>query len=242
MKKTNLKETAGLAIFAAIIIVMAAIPQVGYFKIPVLAFDLTLLFIPVLVGTTLYGRKGGLILGLVFGLSSLAVAFMRPATPFDLTFRNPLISVLPRVIFPLVYLFMLDISKKLDTFKLSIVTTIALIIIVTTFIITDMSFVFILFATILTLANVGFIFYCKKHPEKKLIYVLPTFISIIFHGLFVLSMIALFYSQTFIDTFQNQNVVYMVAFVLVSNSFLEAILSSLIIQLIMPAIKRGRDE
>lgn len=242
MKRENLRENLGITVFASIIVLMAAVPQIGFIKIPILAFDFTLLFVPVLVGTTLYGKKGGLILGLVFGLSSLAVAIFRPATPFDLTFRNPLVSVLPRVLFPMIYLFMIDASKKLDTFKLSILVNIILAILIATFIATDMSIAFIIFALILSAANIGFIVYCKKHPEQKLIYILPTFISIVFHGLMVLSMIGLFYNQTFIETFQSENVVYLIALVLVTNSCIEAVLSSLIIQLITPTIKRYRSE
>ncbi len=238
MKRENLRENLGITVIASIIVVMAAVPQIGYIKIPILAFDFTLLFVPVLLGSTLYGKKGGLILGLVFGLSSLAVAIFRPATPFDLTFRNPLVSVLPRVLFPMIYLFMLDVSKKLDTFKLSIVVNIILALLVVTFIATDMNIAFVIFALILSGANVGFIVYCKKNSEKKLEYILPTFISIVFHGLMVLSMIGLFYG----DVFQSENIVYVIALVLVTNSCIEAILSSLILQLITPTIKRYKSE
>lgn len=239
--KNDLRETTGLTIIAAIIVVLAAIPQLGYIRLPFLPFDITLLFVPVLVGSTLYGKKGALILGLVFGLSSMAVAFFRPASPFDLTFRNPLVSVLPRVIFPMVYLFILDIAKKLDTYKLSIIVSVVILILTASFIITDMNYSFVIFSMLLFAANIGFVIYCRQHRNKKMTYILPTFISVIFHGMFVLSMIGLFYGETFISTFQNDNIVYMIAIVLVTNSSLEAVSSSLIIQAIMPSIKAYRN-
>ncbi len=242
MTKANLRETLGITIIATIIIVMAAIPQIGYIRIPIFAFDLTLLFIPVLVGSTLFGKRGALILGLVFGLSSFAVAIFRPASPFDLAFRNPLVSVLPRVLFPMVYLFILDIAKKFNTFKLSIFVTIILLLTLITFIATDMSIGFVLFIFILMLANIGFIVYCKKHPTKKLLYIVPTFLSVIFHGLIVLSMLALFYSQALTENFPTQHLAYVVVTILMTNSTLEAVFSSLIMQLIMPGIKRSRNE
>ncbi|MFV0499664.1 MAG: ECF transporter S component [Bacilli bacterium] len=242
MKKRNLKEMAGISILAAIIVVMAAIPQLGYLKVPILAFDLTLLFVPVLIGTMLFDKKGGLILGLVFGLSSLAVAIFRPATPFDITFRNPLVSVLPRLIFPMIFLFILDLLRKLDSFKSALITTIFTIGIAITFITTNMSKVFIIFILILAILSLLFTIYCYKHKDKKLLYILPTFISVIIHGILVLSVIVLFYQQTIIEMFQVENAIRVIGIVLVSNSFLEAILSSIIMQLITPIIRKTRDE
>ena len=60
-----------LALMSAIIIVMAMTP-LGYLKTPVLS--ITLLTIPVAVGSIILGPKGGAFLGAVFGATSFAQA------------------------------------------------------------------------------------------------------------------------------------------------------------------------
>ncbi|MPN22244.1 hypothetical protein SDC9_169627 [bioreactor metagenome] len=60
---------------------------------------LTILHIPVIIAAILFQVEGGLIVGLTFGLTSWFVAATRAATPIDLLFVNPLVSVLPRVLF-----------------------------------------------------------------------------------------------------------------------------------------------
>ncbi len=242
MKKSTIRENAGIAIIAAIIIAMAAIPQIGYIKIPFLAFDFTLLFVPVLIGTTIYGKKGGLILGLTFGLSSFFVALLRPTTPFDLTFRNPLVSVLPRVVFPLIYLTILNISNKLEGKLLSYLVTVTFAVITLIFFLTGVELVFTIFAIILTAIAIAFVVFAHKNPSRRLDFIIPTFISIVIHGLFVLSMIALLYHQTFVDSFGTTNIIYMLVLILVTNTFVEAILSSLILQLTLPAIARFKND
>lgn len=58
----------------------------------------TILHIPVAIGAILYGPKIGLILGSVMGLTTLSKAFLAPVSPLDPLFRNPLVSVLPRIL------------------------------------------------------------------------------------------------------------------------------------------------
>lgn len=240
MKNKQLQQNLGIAVIGAIIVLMALVPQVGFIKIPFLAFDFTLLFIPVIIGATLFDRKGGVILGLVFGLSSLFVAYTRPATPFDITFQNPVVSVLPRVIFPLVYLGLLDIAKKLETFKIAIIFDIILIFVVISFMIQLMDISYIIFAVILLAISIGFTIYSNKHKDKHLIYILPTFTSVLVHGIMVLSMIALFYSEVFGELENNLSLVYLISIILITNTIVEAMISSVIIQLILPTIVKIR--
>jgi serine phosphatase RsbU (regulator of sigma subunit)/uncharacterized membrane protein len=51
----------------------------------------------VIVGALLLGRRRGIALGAVFGLSSLCLAVFLPLTPMDRLFADPLVSVLPRM-------------------------------------------------------------------------------------------------------------------------------------------------
>lgn len=80
----------------AIIILMSVVPFLGFIQIPPIA--ITLVHIPVIIGAMLFGWRAGTLFGLVFGLSSLFVAMTRGGAA-DLLFINPLISVVPRIIF-----------------------------------------------------------------------------------------------------------------------------------------------
>lgn len=63
--------------------------------------SITILHIPVIIGAILEGPFVGMGIGAIFGVFSLIQANMN-ATLFDIAFRNPLVSVLPRILFPLI--------------------------------------------------------------------------------------------------------------------------------------------
>ena len=73
----------------------------GFGFVPWLAgASLTILHIPVILAAVLQGYTSALIVGAVFGISSLIMAAIRPAPgSFDFLFVNPLISILPRLVF-----------------------------------------------------------------------------------------------------------------------------------------------
>lgn len=75
--------------------------------------SLTIMHIPVIIGAVLEGPVVGLVVGLIFGLFSVIQASM-PNGIFDPLFRNPLISVLPRLfIGPVAWLVWSALSKTL---------------------------------------------------------------------------------------------------------------------------------
>ncbi len=97
MKNKQVYDITLIAVFTALIVVLASVPMLGFITIGVVS--LTIVHIPVLIGGVFGGRKVALSLGVVFGISSLIVALTRPVTPVDLLFQNPLISVVPRMLF-----------------------------------------------------------------------------------------------------------------------------------------------
>ena len=109
MRDKRVYEIAVISVFVALIIVFTMIPMVGYIQIGIVA--LTTMHIPVLIGGTFGGRKVAYTLGLVFGLSSFAYSFMAP-TGINVAFQNPLVSVLPRVLFGLALYEIYGLSKK----------------------------------------------------------------------------------------------------------------------------------
>lgn len=95
MRNFSTREITLTAVFTAIILVMGLVPNFGYIPIsPMVGF--TIIHIPVLIGAYFGGRKVGGFLGLIFGLTSLFVAFTRPVGALDPIFTNPFVSVLPR--------------------------------------------------------------------------------------------------------------------------------------------------
>ncbi|MGI6781975.1 MAG: ECF transporter S component [Acholeplasmataceae bacterium] len=104
------------SIIGAVILILALVPNVGFIQIlPGVA--VTIMHIPVIIGAFLLGWRENLFLGALFGLSSLLVAATRPTTPFDMAFVNPLISVLPRMLFALCAYFIARLFKKLNDIK-----------------------------------------------------------------------------------------------------------------------------
>ncbi len=97
-KKIN--DIALNGIFIAILVIMGMVPNLGIIQVG--AVSITIMHIPVIVIALVKGYKSGFIAGLAFGLLSFFVALQRAATPVDILFQNPLVSVVPRMLFPLV--------------------------------------------------------------------------------------------------------------------------------------------
>lgn len=119
MNNFTTKEITFLGVFSGIILFMSLVPAPwglpwGY--IPVKPVEATIIHIPVLVGV-IYSNKrsSALFLGFVFGLGSLLAAlFYQRETA--LLFYNPVISILPRMLFAYVAyeLYHFLRSKQLD--------------------------------------------------------------------------------------------------------------------------------
>ena len=113
MNRRNTRTLTLLSVFSAIILLMTFVPQIGYISFaPSVA--MTLIHIPVLIGVFLLPKKYSWILGLVFGLSSLIKAATAPVGFLDPAFVNPLVSVLPRVIFAIVAAWIFELFKLID--------------------------------------------------------------------------------------------------------------------------------
>ena len=59
---------------------------------------ITVLHVPVIIGAILEGPIVGMIIGFLFGISSLIQAAIAPTGVIDVAFTNPVISVVPRVL------------------------------------------------------------------------------------------------------------------------------------------------
>lgn len=107
--KEKVREMTILAMFIAIIVVMAFVPFLGFITIGVVSY--TIIPIPVIIGGILLGRKNGMILGLAFGVVSMIRGAM--SANFDFLFVFPWVSVLPRFLFGLFVYDIYQFFKKL---------------------------------------------------------------------------------------------------------------------------------
>ena len=88
------------AMLAAITILLAFTP-VGMIPMPAPLPSITLVHIPVIIAVLLEGPVVGVSIGFVFGISSLIRSWGSGMVGLTLFFRNPIISVIPRMLIPL---------------------------------------------------------------------------------------------------------------------------------------------
>lgn len=113
MKNENVKSIARNALIVAVIAIMSFVPYVGYIGIPAVGISITTIHLAVLIFAWMFGWKEGLVSGLAFGIFSLIKAATMPNSPIDVYFVNPLISVLPRVLFGFLSGLIFDILRKI---------------------------------------------------------------------------------------------------------------------------------
>ena len=93
----NTRDLTLNALFIALILVLSLVPNIGIIQIGPVAIQA--IHIPVIIAGLTLGFKSGILMGFVFGASTLIVALTRASSPFDLLFINPILSVLPRILF-----------------------------------------------------------------------------------------------------------------------------------------------
>ncbi len=116
--KIETRDLTIAAVLAAICLILGLTP-IGYIPIP--PIEITLMCIPVIIGTISQGLRTGLIMGFVFGLTSFLTIFIRPSALSQFLFNlSPLKTILlvfiPRMLVPvttwLVYRAIAKESKK----------------------------------------------------------------------------------------------------------------------------------
>lgn len=99
MAMKNKKLVSDIAIdglFIALILVLSLVPYLGFIQIG--GISATILPIPVILGAALLGPRRGVLYGAAFGFSSFLIAVIR-GTAGDALFVDPLISIVPRILF-----------------------------------------------------------------------------------------------------------------------------------------------
>lgn len=104
MKNKTFQLTA-TALMVAFTLVLGLTP-LGFLTIPFTGIEITLMCLPVIIGTVMLGWKHGLVLGLIFGLTSLYKALTAPPPLLAPLVQYPLALYpsifIPRLLLPLV--------------------------------------------------------------------------------------------------------------------------------------------
>ena len=109
MKDKFISSIVRNAIIIAIIGVMSYVPYVGY--ITVGPISITTIHIAVLFFAWMFGWREGLVAGLAFGMFSLFKALSMPSGAIDYLFINPIVSVLPRLLFGFISGLVFDVLR-----------------------------------------------------------------------------------------------------------------------------------
>lgn len=95
--EVNVNQNTRSLVIAGVLLAIGIILDITPLgAIPIAGVSATITMVPVILGGIILGAKYGFGLGIAMGCVSLLHALMRPATPLDPLFINPLLSVLPR--------------------------------------------------------------------------------------------------------------------------------------------------
>jgi uncharacterized membrane protein len=99
MKNKTVIDMTYLAVLVSLMIIMGVVPFLGF--IPTGIGSVTILHIPVIIAVLYFDTKFAVSAGAAFGVISWAISLIRPSGVMDFFFQNPLISVVPRIVFAL---------------------------------------------------------------------------------------------------------------------------------------------
>ncbi len=108
--KVTVRQIVIAGVMSAIAIFLGA-SHLGF--IPFLAGTaITIMHVPVIIGAVLEGPLVGVIIGALFGIFSLIQANVAPTGPGDLLFRDPLVSIFPRLFIGLAAYYVYALLKR----------------------------------------------------------------------------------------------------------------------------------
>lgn len=247
MKNTKLtsRKMVTAAILGAITVVLSLTP-LGF--IPLGVINATTMHIPVIIAAIVEGPLVGGLVGLIFGLSSLANAIIRP-NPISFAFYNPLISILPRILIGLTSYYVYAATKKLDGSKLKSLSKILWIAILLALgyllyrnITTGASTLNIILVVILLIITIGLLIYSKKNPSLDFPVALGAFVGSMTNTVLVLGGIYLIYAQQYVEAMNIplENAKSAILGVSITSGIPEAILSVILATSVVKALKNTR--
>ena len=184
----------------------------------------------------------------IFGLSSLIAAFMYAQQPFDYTFQNPLVSILPRVIFAAVAFFVVLGLKWIQKKNYGTIINFILVSLVSLLFILvgivglhsntnwPLLLIIILGVVLLVLLIGGYAFFLFKSKNKHLAYVPSSMIiSTLIHSFLVLTLVAIIKPAVY----GGGDIFYTILTIVGYNSVVEALAAVTVPSLVNTAFNPG---
>jgi len=253
MKINNVKDLTLASVFAAIILVMTFVPQIDYITIGTVA--LTLIHIPVLIGVFLLPKKYSLVLALFFGVGSLIRAATTPTGPLDPAFVNPLVSVLPRLLFALAAIYIVELFKVIEVkVKHADIYIFGIVTLITSFGIYyagqaiigfsgwNANLITILFLLINVLFITGYYAFIQKSDHKRILVPSTLILATFIHTVLVLSALVIFEKTLVTTLIPSDQLFSFIITIAVTNGLVEAILAAFIGTPILFALQQIKEK
>lgn len=247
MKNTNLdnKKLVTASVLGAITIVLGLTP-LGL--IPLGIINATTMHIPVIIAAIVEGPLVGALVGLIFGISSLANALIRP-NPVSFVFYNPLISILPRVLIGITSYYAYKGVKNASTKNSKTIAKIIWILI-------SLALVYVLYkdikvgssplnitiVIILLLISIALFIYSRKSSALDFPVAIGAFVGSMTNTILVLGGIYLIYAEKYVEALNIplENAKSAILGVSVTSGIPEAIFSVIMTTAVVKAVKRSR--
>ncbi|MDY0277029.1 MAG: hypothetical protein RBQ97_02990 [Acholeplasma sp.] len=243
-KRKRVFELTLTSILGAVIMVLSLVPQLGFITIAP-GITVTIVHIPVIIGIFLLNMSNSLLLGFLFGLGSL-IAALSNSEPFNQAFINPLVSIVPRVIFAYLTVYLVRAFKLLNNSPKGKTLMFVMVSVITSFaflfgidnalkLITPEHFsnvakvsrpITLLFIFIF----IGLYYYVAFKKKSHVTYIPSVFIiSTVIHTIVVLTAVFIVRPKVFFDTFgENQSVLGIIFMIAMVNGLIEAIVAAII--------------
>lgn len=241
--KIKTRQMVTVSMLGAITIVLGLTPM-GY--IPLGLINITTMHIPVIIAAILEGPIVGGLVGLIFGLSSIANAIVRPG-PISFVFYNPIISILPRILIGVFagFTFKYLKNKKNSNIRnvslaLWIILTGFLIYLVYNNIVNKASTIQIILSIVFAIIAIVMLYLTFKNKNSNLSVAITSFVGTMTNTLFVMGFIYLFYAEKYVTSLGiSTDLARSTIFgAILTNGLPEAIMSIVIVSAIIKAYKR----
>ena len=247
MKKEKLtsKKLVTAAILGAITVVLSITP-LGL--IPLGLINATTMHIPVIIAAIVEGPLVGALVGLIFGISSLANAIIRP-NPVSFVFYNPLISILPRILIGITSYYAYNALKGKDEKTLKVLTKVlwTLILLGLVYLLyrnikTGASTLNIVLVVILLIITIGLLIYSQKTPTLDFPVAIGAFVGSMTNTILVLGGIYVIYAEKYVKAVNIplESAKSAILGVSITSGIPEAILSVILATSVVKAVKNTR--
>ncbi|MGO4987713.1 ECF transporter S component [Gallicola sp. Sow4_E12] len=240
--KNNIRQLTTIGFLGGICIVLGLTP-LGL--IPIGVINATTMHIPVLLAGITSGPFVGGAVGLIFGLYSLANAYMRP-TITSFVFWNPLVSVLPRILLGVIagYLYLYFKKRKKPFSKYISIAIWAIMILFLIYRLWDavQKDAGILTTILLLIASVILLVWNVKLKDQNPEVLFTTMFTSLAHTVMVLGSIYLFYGARYMEAIGQpaESALSALTAIGITNGIPEMVVATIIIPPIAAAYEKWK--